>query len=82
MSPRYIPYADLHDLPEDERITIMGNVASEGKPTRVMVDDEPAEVARTISKVTSTIRWGWVIEQLDSPIAGVVMLRFGPRLAS
>ncbi|MCH8135388.1 MAG: hypothetical protein IIB77_05345 [Proteobacteria bacterium] len=82
MSPRYIPYADLHDLSEDERIKIMGNVASEGKTIGVMVDDDPEKVARYISKMTSRYPCVRLIEQLDSPIAGVVMLRFGPRLAS
>jgi ABC-type Fe3+ transport system substrate-binding protein len=69
-------FADLADLPEDERIAIIAATAKGGAIVGVCVDDEIAKVERYIRKITALgVR---VIDRTSGPVKGVVTLRVGP----
>lgn len=75
------PMVDLHKLPEDVRIDLIGKVCSQGKNTGVMLEmDEPEKIARYVRKVKA--RFPDVVElgrSEDCPAPGIVMIKFGPR---
>ena len=69
-------YADLADLPEDERIAIIAATAKSGKIVGVCVDDEKPKVERYIRKLAALgVR---IIDQTRGPVKGVVTIRVGP----
>lgn len=69
-------FADLADLPEDERIAIIARTVANGKTVGVALENEPEKVARYKRKLIAA---GVVIlEERPSEIAGVVFLRVGP----
>lgn len=71
-------YADLGDLPEDERIRIIGEHAAAGNLVAVPIEDEPAKIARYIRKVTTRFP---TVRHVDT-VAGIVpktkTIRFAP----
>lgn len=71
-------FADLADLPEDERITVAANTAIRGHCiVGVAVDDEPEKVARYVRKLQAHgVR---VIDQTKGPVKNVVLIRIGPK---
>ena len=70
-------FADLADLPEDERIRLAAHTAAHGHIVGLCTDDVPAKVARYIAKLSRyPIR---VIDQQPGPVAGVVTIRIGPK---
>lgn len=71
-------YADLADLPEDDRIRIAAETAIQGMCiVGVAVDDDPAKVARYVRKLqASGVR---VIDQTPGPVKNVVLIRIGPK---
>ena len=70
-------FADLADLPEDERIeAIAHHVRDHGATAAVCVDDEPGKPERYARKLAA--RGCRIIEQAKGPVAGVVTLKVGP----
>ena len=73
-------YADLADLPEDERIKIIGHtITVHLKTVAVCVDDQPGKPERYIKKMTERFPGVVVIDQFKGPVPDVVTIRFGPR---
>lgn len=70
-------YADLADLPEDERIDIIGRMASHGKVVGVFVDDD-VKADRYIDKLVTRypVR---IVDRGPGITAGTVMFRVGPK---
>jgi hypothetical protein len=70
-------YADLADLPEDERIEAVAHyVRDHGLTAAVMVDDEPGKPERYARKLRE--HGCRIISQSKGPIVGVVTLEVGP----
>jgi len=74
-------FADLADLPEDERIQIIAHhVRDHGLTVAVCVDDEPGKPERYAEKLTALgVR---VLSQDKGPVANVVTLKVGPANAN
>ncbi len=69
-------YADLADLPEDERIEIIARTAAAGEIVGFVVDDDP-KAERYIRKLRRfDVR---VIDKKAGPVRGTVMVRVGPK---
>lgn len=72
-------FQDLHRLPEDERITLIGHYVLEHRlSTAVLVDDEPEKVHRYITKLLA-LSPQILVEQLPGPVKGAVTLRVALR---
>lgn len=72
-------YADLADLPEDERIRIAAESAvANGAIVGLITDDEPGKPERYIEKLRRypQIR---VIDRGPGPVKNTVMIRIGPK---
>lgn len=70
---------DLHRLPEEERITLIGHYVLEHRlSVAVFVDDEAPKVERYISKILA-LSPELLVEQLPGPVAKVVTLRVSLR---
>jgi len=70
-------FADLADLPEDDRIRIAAETARHGHIVGVAVDDEPEKVARYVRKLQA--RGVRIIDQTPGPVKGAVLIRIGPQ---
>lgn len=69
-------YADLADLPEDERIAIIRETAASGQIVGFFVDDD-AKADRYIRKLGTAVR---VIERTrDVLVNGTVFVKVGPK---
>lgn len=70
-------FADLADLPEDERIAVIAHhVRDHGTTAAVVVDDEPGKPERYAEKL---IALGCrVVAQVKGPVRGTVTLKVGP----
>ena len=77
-----VPYRDLHPLPEDERIRLIGEKAATQLVGVLLEKDEPAKIARYIEKVQARFKNVRHIDTTDGPTSLVVTLRFGPTKAS
>lgn len=71
-------YADLADLPEDDRIAIIGRTAALGKVVGVFVDDDGEKADRYIKKVLAAGHRVRLIDRRPGFVKDTVMLRFGP----
>ena len=70
-------YADLADLPEDERIRIIAATAAEGQIVGVVVDAEAGKAERYITKLKKyPVR---IIDQMPGPVKNTVLVRVGPK---
>jgi SH3-like domain-containing protein len=70
-------FADLADMPEDDRIAIIVRTVLQGKTVGVALEREPEKIARYKAKLRAA---GVVIlDERPSEIAGVVFLRVGPQ---
>lgn len=71
-------YSDLADLPEDERIRIIGEAAEAGNVVGVALENDEAKIRRYIEKVTK--RFPTVRHVATDPgiVPGTVLVRFGP----
>jgi hypothetical protein len=47
------PFADLEKLPEDDRIALMGQMASQGKVVGVMIDNDTVKIQRYKAKLAA-----------------------------
>lgn len=63
-------YADLVDLPEDERIVAIGRAAESGKRVAFIVDNE-AKAERYIEKLTAQFDVH-VTQRMAGPVQGTV----------
>lgn len=70
-------YADLADLPEDDRIAIIGKTAATGRVVGFFVDDD-AKADRYIKKLLDGHRVRVVDRQRDVIVKGTVFVRIGP----
>lgn len=68
-------FADLADLPEDERITIIREVAASGNIVAVIVDDD-AKADRYVRKLGATVR---IIDRSPGPVKNTILVRIGPK---
>lgn len=69
-------YADLADLPEDKRITVIAGVAAAGQIVGFVVEDEP-KADRYIEKLAAyPVR---VIDRGPGPVKSTVLVRVGPK---
>lgn len=69
-------YADLADLPEDQRIALIARAAAAGNIVGVFVDDDAA-ADRYIAKLT---KYGVrIIDRKPGVVANTVMFRVGPK---
>lgn len=70
-------YADLADLPEDERIEIIARTAKSGRIVGVAIDDEDEKVDRYIRKLTALgVR---IIDRGPGLVKHTVLVRVGPK---
>jgi hypothetical protein len=63
-------YADLADLPEDDRIAIIGRTAEDGQRVAFVVEDH-AKADRYIDKLTKRFRVS-VAKRLSGPVKDTV----------
>lgn len=69
-------YADLADLPEDERIKIIADTAASGSIVGFFVDDEQ-KADRYIKKLAKyPVR---IIDRKPGLVANTIMIRVGPK---
>lgn len=76
-----IPYKDIADLPEDERIQKIGKAAMEHRlVTGFFTDDEPGKAERYISKLQE--RFPGISIRYRGPglVDGTVFVKVGPPL--
>jgi hypothetical protein len=67
-------FADLADLPEDERIRIIGQTAEQGQRVGFFVDDD-AKADRYIQKLTSQFRVEVVDRRRDVVVVFIAVHR-------
>ena len=70
-------YADLYELPEDERIRVIAEAAAAGNVVGFVVEDE-TKADRYVNKLAaySKVR---VIDRGAGPVKDTVMVRVGPK---
>ena len=72
-------FADLADLPEDERIGIIGHyVVDHGKVVGVCVEDEQSKIERYVAKVRERFPTVALLAVAKGPVPKVVTIKFGP----
>lgn len=76
MSARKPAFADLADLPEEERIAIIGKSAESGKRVAFVVDDN-AKADRYIRKLLLDFNVR-VLERGSGPVKNTVYVKVGP----
>lgn len=69
-------YADLGDLPEDQRIEVIARTAAAGKVVGFIVDDEVTADHYISKLVGHPVR---VIDRKPGPVKNTVMVRVGPK---
>lgn len=73
-------FADLADLPEDERIAMIGHyVTAHGKTVAVCVDDVQAKVDRYVRKLREGFPGLVILDITKGPVAGARTIRVGPQ---
>lgn len=70
-------YADLADLPENDRITVLGECAEAGNTVGAVVEDE-VKAARYERKLLKRFKVR-IIDRGPGPVPGTVLIRIGPR---
>lgn len=72
---RALGYADIADLPEDDRLTIIGTAAAGGRLIGFVVDDD-AKADRYIAKLTQRFKVR-IIQRAAGP-HGMILVQVGP----
>lgn len=73
------PYADLHDLSEDQRIEEIGKmVMGQRKTVGFVVDSEPGKATRYIQKLQAKFPGIQVLGQWPGPVAKAISIKVGP----
>lgn len=80
-------FADLADLPEDQRIEAIGRLTMEGPASSTdkpimngFIVETPSKAARYIAKLKEQFPGIRIIDQNPGPLAGTVLVRIGPPL--
>jgi hypothetical protein len=69
-------YADLTDMPEEDRITTIGKAAMAGNVVAFCVDDEPADkVTRYVKKLLERFPDLEEMDRFKGPAKGVVTVK-------
>lgn len=72
-------YADLADMPEDQRIDVIGNmILRTGKTAAVCTDDEPGKPERYIRKILNKFPTLSIGKTVKGPTPGCVFIQVGP----
>jgi hypothetical protein len=71
-------FADLADLPEDDRIALIGAAAETGQIVGFFVDDD-AKADRYIRKLLAAHRVRLIDRAIDVVVKGTVFVRVGPQ---
>ena len=71
-------YSDLADLPEDQRIVIIGNAATSGNIVGIALEDDEQKIARYIEKLTERFPKVRHISTDPGLVPGTVTVRVGP----
>lgn len=69
-------YADLHKLPEDERIVIIGKAAARGETVGVFIDNDEAKITRYVRKIEACFPTVKLLKRAPAE-GGVALLQFG-----
>lgn len=79
MPDKMPPFADLHSMPEDDRIALIGKIVTEQKKViGVALEDDKKKIERYITKMLT--RWpGLVVESKTKLTPGTVLIRVGPK---
>lgn len=72
-------FADLADLPEDERIEAIGQAVMAGNVVGVVVDAEPAKVARYINKICARLPAAYIQHTGPGPVPRTMTIRVALR---
>lgn len=74
MAPKF---ADVADLPEDDRIRLIGEYCQKnpGKLVGVVTDAEPGKLDRYVAKLTARFPKVREVDRFDGPTAGSVTAR-------
>lgn len=70
-------YADLADLPEDDRIAIIGRTAESGQTVGFFVDDDE-KADRYIKKLLASFKVRVQERKKDALVKNTVFVRIGP----
>jgi hypothetical protein len=73
-------FKDLHSLPEDDRITQIGQHAMAGNIVGFIVEDEPGKLERYLEKLKTQFPRIRVIISFTGPIPGTITTKVGPPL--
>lgn len=77
MTPQRSAFADLADLPEDERIKVIAHyVRDHGLTVAVCIDDVPGKPERYAKKLRK--HGCRIIEQFAGPVPETITLKVGP----
>lgn len=69
-------FADLGDLPEDERIWLIAGTAAQGHVIAFIVEDD-AKADRYVAKLAAyPVR---IIDRSSGPVKGTIAVRVGPQ---
>ncbi len=71
-------YSDLADLPEDERIKIIGKAAQAGNIVGVALEDDADKIARYIGKLTKRFPKVRHVSTDPGLVPGTVLVCVGP----
>lgn len=69
-------YADLYELPEDERVRVIAEAAALGNIVGFVVEDD-AKADRYVAKLNAyPVR---IVDRMPGPVKNTVMVRVGPK---
>ena len=68
-------YEDLGDLPEDRRITQIGQTAMTGKTVAFVTDDDPGKADRYIRKLLARFPDLEEFQRFNGPIPGAITIK-------
>jgi hypothetical protein len=74
-------FADLADLPENDRIAIIGKTAESGQIVGFFVDDEP-KADRYIAKLLKRFKVKVIERGRWSPVKNAVLVKIGPSVVN
>lgn len=74
-----VPYADMGDFGEDERIETIGKTVMEKRMTvAFMTDSDPGKADRYIAKLKAKFKGIRILDIMAGPISGVITVKVGP----
>lgn len=72
-------YADLHNLPEDDRIEVIGKCVMENRQVvAFFVDNIPGKAERYIRKLIDKFPGIVIMDRIKEATAGAEMIKIGP----